>query len=303
MNRNLRWALVFSLAISFGGGLALAQEATPPPAAPPPATPQAETPASSATTPQAAPAAEAPLTNADVVKLCKLDLGDEVVIAKINQANAVDFKLDTDSLVALKQEGASKDVIAAMLKRTSAPQPQSGPAAGPARGYGASPGAIPAGASNPGDEGVLLRTAQGETRLQSVQGDISTTWAYVTMLTFLDFPGLRADVRITDRRPTIVVRSNKSPRGRIFLVKCESNKKDNDRSVKVGKARVFSQKSWSTPDSDWTVDFDTKEISDTTWEITPKKDLKPGEYGVLFRGGFYGMLGATQGELFDFGVE
>jgi len=256
-------------------------------------------------TPSAQPAVatEAPLTNAEVAKLCKLGLGDQVVIAKINQAKAVDFKLDTVNLVALKQDGVSKDVITAMLNRSTAPQAQRGPATGPARGSGGSPGALPAGVSNAGDEGVLLRTAQGELRLQSVQGDLSTTWAYVAMLTFLDFPGLRADARITDRKPTVVVRSSKSPKGRVFLVKCKSNKKDNDRSVKVGRARVFSQKSWSTPDSDWTVEFDTKELPDNTWEITPKQDLKPGEYGVLFRGGFYGILGGTQGELFDFGVD
>ena len=256
-------------------------------------------------TPSAQPpgATEAPLTNADVVKLCKLDLGDQVVIAKINQAKAVDFKLDTDSLVALKQDGVSKDVITAMLNRATAPQVQSGPTTGPARGAGGSPGALPAGLPNAGDEGVLLRTSEREIRLQSVQGDLSTTWAYVAMLTFLDFPGLRADLRITDRRPTVLVRSSKSPKGRVFLVKCESNKKDNDRSVKVGRARLFSQKTWSTPDSDWTVAFDTKELSDSTWEITPKQDLKPGEYGVLFRGGFYGILGGSQGELFDFGVD
>jgi hypothetical protein len=260
-------------------------------------------PASATPSTQSAVAQEAPLANADVVKLCKLDLGDEVVVAKINQARAVDFKLDTDSLVALKQEGVSKGVITAMLSRTSAPPAHSGPAAGSARGIGGSPGTLPAGLQNAGDEGVLLRTAPGEVRLQSVQGDLSTTWAYVVTLTFLDFPGLRAEARITDRRPTIVVRGSKSPRGRVFLAKCESNKKDNDRSVKVGKAKMFSQKSWSTPDNDWTVDFDTKELPDNTWELTPKQDLKPGEYGVLFRGGFYGILGGTQGELFDFGVD
>lgn len=287
MNQHVVRVVTLGFALCVLGGIALAQETPKPPEA----------------AQQASLTAEAPLTNADVVKLCKLELGDEVVIAKINQAKVVDFKLDTDNLVVLKQDGVSKDVIAAMLKRTSAPQAQSGSAADPARGYSAGPGGVQPGVSNAGDEGVLLRTTQGEHRLQSVQGDLSTTWAYVTTLFFLDFPGLKADVRIADRRPTVVVRSSKSPKGRVFLVKCESNKKDNDRSVKVGKSRMFSQKSWSTPDSDWTVDFDTKELSNNTWEMTPKKDLQPGEYGVLFRGGFYGILGGTQGELFDFGVD
>ncbi len=119
MKRSLRLAMLFGLAVALAGGAALAQEAAPPAATPLPATAPAEAPAAGVAAPVAAPAAEAPLTNAAVVKLCKLDLGDEVVIAKINQAKVVDFKLDTDSLVTLKREGASKDVIAAMLKRTA----------------------------------------------------------------------------------------------------------------------------------------------------------------------------------------
>lgn len=247
-----------------------------------------------------AAAQEAPFSNADVVKLSKLDLGNEVVIAKVNQAKAVDFRLDTDGLVALKQEGVSKEVIAAMLNRTSAPQVQKAPATG-SSAYAGMPGLNTSQIA--GDEGVLVRTAQGEKRLQSVQGDISTTFIYVATLMFVDFPGLKADIKITDRKPTLIVRSNKSPRGRVFLVKCDSNEKDNNRSVKVGRSGLFTKKSWSSPDKDWTVDFDIKETTDGLWEIRPKADLESGEYGVLFRGGFLGLLSGTQAEIFDFGVE
>jgi hypothetical protein len=118
MKRSLRLAVLLGSVVALAGGAALAQE-TAPPATPVPSTAPAEASAAGVATPTAAPAAEAPLTNADVVKLCKLDLGDEVVIAKINEAKAVHFTLGTDSLVALKQDGVSKDVIAAMLKRTT----------------------------------------------------------------------------------------------------------------------------------------------------------------------------------------
>ena len=69
-------------------------------------------------------AAEAPLTNADVVKLIGLGLGDNVVIAKVNQAASVNFDLSADGLTKLKSSRVSSDVIAAMLKRaTPAAQP------------------------------------------------------------------------------------------------------------------------------------------------------------------------------------
>lgn len=255
-----------------------------------------------ATAQQQVSVGEAALTNEDIVRLSKMGLGDEVAIAKINQAQNVDFKLDTSNLITLKSEGVSKAVIAAMLKRTSASQGQS--ASSPAGSGGGANYARPSWApTNPGDEGVILRTTQGETRLQSVQGDISTTFAVVTELLFLDFPGLKADVRITDPRPTIVVHCSKSPRGRVFLVRCKQNSNDSNRSVKLGKSGMFSQKSWSTPDRDWLIAFDMKELPNNTWEITPKQDMKQGEYGVLFKGGFSGMLESTGGELFDFGVD
>ncbi|MFN3413233.1 MAG: hypothetical protein ACK42L_04140 [Thermoanaerobaculum sp.] len=232
------------------------------------------------------------------MKLCKLDLGDEVVIAKINQAKEVNFQLDTDSLVKLKEQGVSKAVIEAMLKRATQVREQPPSAVPGSAGAGTAGGA----AAN-ADEFVMLRTKDGEFRLQSVLGSESVTYAVVTMLTFLDFPGVKAEVRTTDRRPTLVVRSAKNPKGRVFLVKCEPDNDDNVRSVKLGKAGMFSQKSWSSPDSDWTVAYDYKELGNNVWEIVPKVELKPGEYGLLFRGGLAGVLGGTEGELFDFGVD
>lgn len=266
----------------------------------------AQTQQSTATTPappSASPASEPPFTNADVLKLCGLGLGDEVVIAKINQARAVEFNLDTDSLVALKQNGVSKEVIAAMLKRVSPSE------AAPAAPAGATPPGAPgqtipsAGAGASAGEGVWLRAQGREVPLQSVQGDFSTTYAFVTVLFFLDFPALHADLRTTDPRPILVVRLTKNPRGRVFLVKCKSNKGDNNRSVKVGKASVFGMKSWSTPDNDWTIECDVNEAQSGVWELAPKRELAKGEYGLLFRGGFMGNLSGEQGELFDFGVD
>ena len=65
-----------------------------------------------------------PLTNADIVSLAKLAMGDDVIIAKINQAAAVDFKLEVTDLEALKKAGVTSPVISAMLKKsTSTPAP------------------------------------------------------------------------------------------------------------------------------------------------------------------------------------
>jgi hypothetical protein len=62
---------------------------------------------------------EAPLTNADVIKLVGLHLGDDVVIAKVNEAPAVNFDLSPEGLSKLQSSGASSGVITVMLKRST----------------------------------------------------------------------------------------------------------------------------------------------------------------------------------------
>ena len=92
---------------------------------------------------------EKPLDNAEIVKLTKADLGDDVIIAKIKSASSVKFDTGTDALVSLKGAGVSKAVIAAMLDRASPPPP-----------------AAPASASKPAATGARDRDAGVERRLE-----------------------------------------------------------------------------------------------------------------------------------------
>jgi hypothetical protein len=73
---------------------------------------------STAPAPPSRPASnEKALTNTDVVALVKADLGDELVIAKIEQAPNEALDVSTDAIVSLKQQGVPKAVIQAMIKR------------------------------------------------------------------------------------------------------------------------------------------------------------------------------------------
>jgi hypothetical protein len=60
------------------------------------------------------------LTNNDVVTLTKAGLGEQIVLSKIAQAQAVDFDTSVDALVNLQKAGVSKAAIDAMIKRSSA---------------------------------------------------------------------------------------------------------------------------------------------------------------------------------------
>jgi hypothetical protein len=228
--------------------------------------------------------AEKPLTNDDVVKLSKLGLGDEAVAAKIRQAAEVDFKLETDDLGKLKAAGVSGKVIATMLDRSA----NAGTVVYTAPG-------VPGGVAVAGATAVKLTTSDGKvTPLPSMIGESSSTYVYVTMLFWANFPGLHAATRTAERTPGFIISSDQDPRSRYYVVRLDVNSKDGDRSLKMGKSGAFSFKAGTSPDSDWTFAFESAEEKRGTWKLSLKKPLVPGEYGVF---------AVQRGELFDFGID
>lgn len=66
--------------------------------------------------PSSVGAAEKPLTNDQVVSLFKAGLGDDLVVAKIQQAPTEALDVSIDALIKLKKDGVSKPVLDAMVK-------------------------------------------------------------------------------------------------------------------------------------------------------------------------------------------
>lgn len=225
---------------------------------------------------------EAPLSNADVIKLSKLQLGDEVIIAKVKQAATVAFDLSTDGLVQLKQGSVSGPVIAAMLDRTT-PKQAPMPAAGGADALGV------------GRDDVRLIRGQEEIRLPSNRGDLSTTGMWPVVFVFLDYPGLHARTRTTDTRPRLVIRSEHDPKSYYYLARLDVNDEDdNNRSLKIEqKVSGFTATTRVVPAGRWHVEYEASEPAPGTWHITPAEDLMPGEYGVVSPGGI----------LYEFGID
>src|ERR1700753_1974757 len=163
---------------------------------------------------------EALLSNQDVIKLVKLDLGEDVVIKKINQATDVAFDLTTDGLVQLKQAGVSSPVIAAMLEKTTAPAATDGGG----------------GNQQPifdGRDDIRIVIDDKEIRLPANRGDISSTGFWPVVFTYLDYPGLHARTRTRNARPTLVIRSEHDPKGYYYLGTLDvNNAEDNNRSLK-----------------------------------------------------------------------
>ncbi|HEX6095649.1 MAG TPA: hypothetical protein VF432_04930 [Thermoanaerobaculia bacterium] len=230
--------------------------------------------------PQSAP--EPPLSNGDIIKLSKLQLGDEVILAKIKQAKSVAFDLTTDGLIQLKQAAVSGKVISAMLERATVKQPSlnTGSASGNA---------------SEGDGQVRLVAGDQEISLPSNRGDLSATGMWPVVFTFLDYPGRSARTRIQNLRPTLLVRSEHDPKGYYYLAKLDVNdEEDNNRSLKIEqKAAGFTATTRVVPAGRWHVEYDASETTPGVWSITPTRDLQPGEYGVVVPGGI----------LYEFGID
>ena len=237
------------------------------------------------------------LTNADIISLAKAGMGDAVIIAKIKQATSADFKLEVADLKALKAAGVSDAVISEMLNKGSgaAPAPAAAAPAASKPAAAAPPTSTAPMGPNDADTVYILTKDGKRLTLRSAAGTMSSTYAYVTMLMHSNFDGLKADTRITDHRPSFVMRSYKSPKGRLWLVSAEVDQKNNVRSVKMGNSKIFGAKNIGAPDSSNQIEADI--IADPNdgngWKITPKKDLPAGEYGLWM----------NTNEMFDFGID
>lgn len=232
---------------------------------------------------------EKPLDNSEIIKLTKLDMGDAVIIAKIKSAGSVQFATSTDDLVKLKEAGVSKNVIAAMLDRSAAATAARTPAA---------PSGSRAAVASATD--VTLQTSNGALGLKPIDGDVKTIVApFVGMRRFVVFSEVAATVRTTDRKPTVLLAYDKDPRKTYWLVKLDQDKdaEDMNRSVDVESPGMWGGVISSAPDDDANIQYDAVEEKPGLWRLTPRKELKPGEYGV------YVGKGEQAATLYDFGVD
>ena len=237
---------------------------------------------------------EKPLDNAEIIKLTKLDMGDDVIIAKIKGANSVQFATTTDDLVKLKSAGVSKAVMAAMVDRTNAGAAPAHAASG-AAAAASSAGAMGAAAA------ITLVAKDGTVTLKPIEGEVKTIVApFVGFKRFIVFDELAAKVRTKDHKPSITIASDKDPsQGGYWLVKLDQDKdpEDQNRGMDVESPGMWGGSLSSAPDNDFRIKCEKATEKPGVWRFTPIKDLKPGEYGV------YVGKGELTGIVYDFGVD
>jgi hypothetical protein len=244
--------------------------------------------------------AEESLTNQDVVKMVAAGLGEEIVVAKVKEAPQVDFRLEVDDLVSLRQAGVSERVVAAMLARkTGALAPAS---------VASPPSPMETMQEEMGFETVkvTLHGSDGDVLLTLSRGEMVSPGFLGFGVSYMNYPGLHARIHTHDRHPSFLVKSaTPLSAGGHFLGKLDPDEDDGVRSLKVtaiksGLKAMFGGGSMKLqPDKDWVLPFDSVEESPGLWRVTLKKDLAPGEYGwyVATMGGMQG------GTLFGFGID
>jgi hypothetical protein len=241
---------------------------------------------------------EAPLTNADVIKLCKLDLGNDIVIAKINQAKAVEFKLDLDGLIGLKQGGVGKEVIAAMLNRTT---PQGGKSGEPESKQVNEPEYL-------GAFFLLDPATGGLTPLERQTGEQN---AKVKGMGFggaefsMEIRGEKSPLRFKEGQKiefVVLVSSHQiDPQQVVQLIALESKK--GMRKLLVLKAGLSMGKSLG---SEGSVPFLASKYGKSSLKIVPSQDLFPGEYSFSISGSPSGqnlLPGLGSKDVFCFGID
>lgn len=135
------------------------------------------------------------------------------------------------------------------------------------------------------DASISLKGEGADKPLKSVVGQFRKAGLSPFITLYFDFSGAKSDVRVAEKRPVLLVRAKTDPAKSYVLVKCDADKDDDKRSIKVGSAGKLLKMGFTgagelEPDEDWTVPTTSTEEGPGLWRVVPSKDLKRGEYGL-----------------------
>jgi len=261
------------------------------------------------------------MTNTEVISLSKAGLSSAIIIDKI-RTSKTNFDMSTDSLIKLKQEGITDDIVSAMLAAKSGIVP-SAPA--PAN-VGYTPGKA---SGDPNDPlashtfGIyMLEEKDGVRKMTQLSANVSaqnrTGGMFTSSLTYgigkvkikANLPGRNANLQIQNAKPVFYFYLDISSGGlntasgvpsnpnEFTLVRF--NQRSDNREVTIGKANAFGAKGGLS--DEYVVQFTAEDLGNGIFKITPTNLIK-GEYGFyLVNSGNSNASTAIGSKFFDFGV-
>jgi hypothetical protein len=254
--------------------------------------------------------AQAVMNNAEVAKLVEAGMPDSVILEAIYTAKVHKFDTSAAALVALKNKGASADVLKAVLSPKGAAAPVRVSAAPGAK---AQPAAAAAQGLNPEEVAVVI--GGQEQVMQYILPSMRTAaraFGFGGMATYATLSGPKATRRLPGAGLEFIVSvpKNAQPQGYLTLANFAVRKNDT-REVMTGGGYM----SYSTGiHKDRVVAVTQEALADQSrardgfvlYRIKPEKDLPAGEYAlVLYTAEVrtVGFFAQAANSYFDFGVD
>lgn len=257
------------------------------------------------------------MTNAEVVKMAKAGFGAQVIIAKV-KGTPGKYDLSLDALVALKKEGVSDDVVAAMLEANNR-----GNSNANANG-GSSMMGDPNDPRTPRSMGIYLYDENAAEKFTQLEPTVSaqnrtgggftaaiTPFGLGKIKTKANLPGTAAKTQVRNSKPVFYFYLDAKSGGlgnaggipstpnEFALVKF--NIRSDNRELTIGKVNSWGAKGGLSDES--VFQLVAEKIGEGIYKVTPSESLKNGEYGFfLINSGGSNTTAGAGSKFFDFGV-
>ncbi len=263
--------------------------------------------------------AQETMRNSDVVSLVKAGLSSSIIIDKIRTSKS-EFDLSTDALILLKQAGVPDDVVGAMLAAKTGATTGSAPASTGARN------ADPNDPMSPHDYGIyMFEEKDGARKMTQMMPTVSqqnrtgggftasiTPFGLGKVKTKANLPGTAAKLQFGSPRPTFYFYlDNKTgglntasgiPATPSEFALIRFNIRSDNREVTIAKANAYGAKGGLS--DEYVVEFSAEDLGNGIFKVTPKTDLKNGEYAFyLLNSGNSNASAAVGAKFFDFGIK
>lgn len=260
------------------------------------------------------------MTNAEVIKMAKAGFGAPVIIAKVKSTPG-SYDLSLDSMIAMKKQGVSDEIVAAMLEANNR-----GKGSVAAANMNAATGA----STDPNDPlaphgfGIYLYEEKEGGRVMTqlapnVSAQNRTGGMWTSSLTYgigkvktkANLPGNAAKLQLKTSKPVFYFYLDTKSGGlntasgipstpnEFTLIKF--NVRSDNREVTIAKGNAFGAKGGLS--DEYVKAFDVENVAEGVFKITPKDTLPAGEYGFyLINSGNSNANAAVGSKFFDFGV-
>ena len=261
-------------------------------------------------------AQEEVMTNDEVISLTKAGLNKSIIINKIKTSKTA-FDLSTNSLIKLKEANVDDDIVTAMLEAKSGKVAETA-ATGTASGDPNDP-------MSPHSFGIYLyHEKDGKKIMTQLTPTVSAQnrigGLFTSGLTYglskvkikSNLPGTTASLQVSSPKPVFYLyldtksgglnTSSGVPSTPNEFAMVKFNIRSDNREVTIGKINIFGGKGGLS--DEYVMAFDAEDLGNGVFKVTPKADLKNGEYAFyLINSGNSNTSSGVGSKFFDFGVK